>query len=103
MVLLSPSISRAEPFTITYNEPTANLNDCSHFNVYYCWGTTCTNWIWIARFAASDANCGQAGRTFVVDVPVPQDVLPTTLRVRVRVVNTDGNESTGVIGSKSVT
>lgn len=97
--LLFAKVAMAEPATVNWTEPTASAT-LAYTTVYYCMGAGCTNWLSGTEFRkTSDNGNGGDAKSLTFIVPLIQDALPQTLRVRVTATDINNNETSGTIAS----
>ena len=103
--LLISSFAEARVFTLTYDENNATAN-CAKVRAAYCKGVNCVDWKHRAEKTPT-ANCDQTAQTIDVDVPlkfseVPASPASLTIRFRLTLMDTDGNETDGDITTTTV-
>jgi len=99
LLCLLPSLAWAEPLTVNYTEPAAQAGALASTKIYWCIGSSCTNFV-LARktdntFAiqASDDGNGGDAKSIDISIPLNEADLPITVRIAVTSVNTSGNET----------
>lgn len=108
LLLLLPSILFAEPFSVTYTEPSDQGGTLDMTCVYYCvckksTACNCTDWKRMTCVESDDGNGGDTKTDITFNIPINADDLPVTVRYAVTAINTSGNESPKAIGSTTHT
>ena len=92
-LLATPAL--AETITFNYTEVVASGGKTlAYSTVYWCRGATCTNWTNASK-QLSDNGAGGDAKAIPVSIPLTAGTLPLTIRFRVTMTDTTGNETAG--------